>query len=394
MKKLLFIVNQGEISSNSSGGSSVYFSHLECLWQAGFEIELLAVQWSDKTTFKPEDYCQIRQFVSVIEPYVIQRTKKVNFFLHWYRAIFKPELSEYSFLNDDNIIFLKDFIKKRKVELIFADWRWSAIWAIFSKLSVPVVYGHHDWEYKLAKLRKKFTIIDTFHNFQKKRVEFALVRKATLCVSGSYTEAVEIEKISKKKVLYIPTTYKLIEPQLQAFEVPNLVHLGGMGTTANRLGLERFLEACWIEIQQKQPSIKLIVIGDLSQAPETLIKKLNDPNILCTGFVPDLQTVLHPRDIHIIPWQYNTGTRTRIPVVLNYEQVLVTTKEAALCFPEITENNSVLCQDLKEMTKEILNLYSDRERLHLLSKKGKELFSEVFTTDRQVEKMKQLDQLV
>lgn len=394
MKKLLFIVNQGEISPNTNGGASVYYSHLECLWRAGFQIELLAVQWSDKTAFKPEDYSQVKQFVSGVEPYVIKRTKGIKNFTHWFRAIFEPQLYEYSFLNDVNNAFLEQYIEKRNIELIFAEWRWTAIWAVFAKVSIPVIYGHHDWEYKLAKLRKKLTVKDKFHNFQKKRVEFALVRNASLCISGSYTETVEIENISEKKALYIPTTYAPIEPKLPALESPNIIHLGGMGTTANRLGLERFLDLCWDVIHKTQPTIKLVVIGDLSQVSASLTKKLQAPNIVCKGFVADLQTVLNPCDIHIIPWEYNTGTRTRIPVVLNYEQVLVTTKDAARCFPEITDKNSVLCQDLNEMIDKILNLYSDRERLHLLSKNGKALFLQVFTTASQFEKIKQLDRLI
>jgi len=56
INKILFIVNQGVISSDTNGGSSVYFSHLKLLYKAGFQIELLAVQWSDKDAFNAEDY--------------------------------------------------------------------------------------------------------------------------------------------------------------------------------------------------------------------------------------------------------------------------------------------------------------------------------------------------
>ena len=106
------------------------------------------------------------------------------------------------------------------------------------------------------------------------------------------------------------------------------------------------------------------------------------------GFVENLDTVMHPSDIHIVPWEYNTGTRTRIPVILNYQQVLVATKASVACYPEITLENSILCADLEQMTREIIHLFSDKERLYLLSEKGKETFKNTFTTESQVEKLK------
>ncbi len=211
-----------------------------------------------------------------------------------------------------------------------------------------------------------------------------MVKEVTTCISGSATEIAEIEAISGKKALYIPTTYKEITPILSANKTPNLVHLGGMGTTANRLGLERFLDICWSAIKKEIPNIQLKVIGSIKRAQPSLQQKLKDPNITCLGFVQDLGSVMHPQDIHIVPWEYNTGTRTRIPVILNYQQVLVATKASVACYPEITSENAVLCDDLAQMISKIVNLYSDKEKLHLLSEKGKETFKNTFTTESQV----------
>ena len=103
----------------------------------------------------------------------------------------------------------------------------------------------------------------------------------------------------------------------------------------------------------------------------------------------DLSKVLHPQDIHIIPWEHNTGTRTRLPLVLNYEQVLVATKESVKAFPEIINNqNALLCNTLEEMKTEITELIQNSERIKALSKAGKETFFNKFTVESQIEKMK------
>lgn len=391
MKKTLFIVNSGLISSNANGGASVYYSHLELLYKAGLEINLLVIQWGENDVFREEDYTEIQQFIVSLQTYKINsKTPKQNF-KRIYNAVFKPELFEYYFLNDENIEFLKKSIIKNKVDFVFADWRWAAIWACFSNLKVPVVYGHHDWEYKLAKLRSKPTFLKKFHTFQKKRVEYKLVRKVAVSISGSFTEAKEIEKISAKKALYVPTTYSQITPSLKPIKTPNIVHLGGMGTTANRLGLERFLDVCWQEIHQKNAAIKLVVVGSLRQATPSLIEKLKGKNIICKGFVGDLQEVLHPQDIHIIPWEFNTGTRTRIPVILNYEQVLIATKASVKAFPELkNKENAILSDNLKEMTKDVLELINQPEKRKIISKKGKETFLNHFMAENHTESLKKV----
>lgn len=388
-KKILFVVNAGEISSNANGGASVYYSHLELLHKAGFEVVLLAVIWNEDYTFIPEDYKEVEPFVSEIKSYkTVSKTPKKGF-NRLQNAIFNPAKFEYYFINKENNSFLQNLVQETNINLVLGDWRWAAIWANYANLKVPVVYAHHDWEYKLALIRSKPTLNKRFHTFQKKRVEFDLIKSVDACISGSKTETDEIKQISGKKALYLPTTYNTIQPKLKSNSKPSIVHLGGMGTTANRLGLERFLEVCWKKIKQEIPDIQLKVIGSIKRAQPSLTEKLQDKNIECLGFVKDLNTVLHPQDIHIVPWEYNTGTRTRIPVVLNYEQVLVATKVSVACYPEITSENAVLSENLEEMTQQIIDLYSAKERLFLLSKRGKETFKNTFTVESQIGNLQQ-----
>ena len=136
------------------------------------------------------------------------------------------------------------------------------------------------------------------------------------------------------------------------------------------------------------PNIQLKIIGNLKNAQSSLTQKLEDNQIIKVGFVKDLSTELYPEDIHIIPWEYNTGTRTRVPVILNYQQVLVGTSEAVKCFPEINSKNAILCQGLNVMKDAIIDLYSDREKLHLLATSGKKTFKETFTSESQTKPLK------
>jgi glycosyltransferase involved in cell wall biosynthesis len=390
MKKILFIVNAGVISSNENGGASVYYSHLELLHKAGFQIQLLAIEWADSIPFEKEDYTEVKPMVEGVIPF------KANFKLpkkglkRLFNAVFSPETFEYYFLNEKNKRYLTKLVLDNSIDIVWSEWRWAGLLAWYSKLKTPVIYAHHDWEYKLAKLRSKRNLLGRFHTFQKKRVEYKMVKGVAGSISGSFTETKEIEKISSKKAIYIPTTYSSVLPKLIKNDVPRIVHLGGMGTTANRLGLERFLDVSWKSIKDNFPAVKLQVIGSLKAAPESLLKKLKEPNIICSGFVKDLQLVLRPEDIHIIPWEYNTGTRTRIPVIFNYKQALVAISASVEAFPEIKHNkNAVLCKDLKEMSNEVSKLIGNKSKRQKISKEAKETFLTHYTSKSHISKLKE-----
>jgi glycosyltransferase involved in cell wall biosynthesis len=388
MKKILFIVNAEKISPNANGGAAVLYSHLELLHTLNYEVILLAIQWNKKYPFLKEDYTEVESFVSEIVTYSIDPGKRKRGLSWVYHAIFKPTEFEYFFVNENNKKFLQKIIKEKQIDLLWCEWRWSAIWAMKTPVSIPKYYSHHDWEYKLALLRSKPSLNKKFHTFQKQRVEIQLVKEMDGCISGSQTEAEEIQKISGKKVLYLPTTYDAVSTELSPKQHPSIVHLGGMGTTANRLGLERFIDVCWSQIKSEVNDVELLVVGSIKRAQPSLLEKLKDSQIKCVGFVEDLNTILHPKDIHIVPWEYNTGTRTRVPVALNYEQALVATRESVRCYPEITNENAILCEDLEEMKEAIIRLYSDREKLHLLATKGKQTFLEKFTLKGQKNRLK------
>jgi len=388
MKKLLFIANAEKISPNANGGAAVLFSHLQLLHALDYEITLLAVEWTEAYQFKKEDYQEVEPYISEIVSYKADQGKRKRGLNWMFHAIFKPTEFEYFFVNQNNIDYLQKIVKEKSIDLVWCEWRWSTIWAMKTPLSIPKIYAHHDWEYKLALLRGKSTLNKRFHTFQKKRVEMQMVRNMTACVSGSKTEAEEIKSISNKKALYLPTTYENITPKLTTRKQPSIVHLGGMGTTANRLGLERFIDVCWSEIKSSIPNVELIVVGSLKRAQSSLQRKLEDNQIKTVGFVENLEEVLSPEDIHIIPWEYNTGTRTRIPVALNYKQILVAIKESTKCYPEITQENAILCDNLEQMKEAIIHLYSNREKLHLLATKGKQTFLDNFTLEIQLNQLK------
>lgn len=381
------MVNAGEISPDKSGGASVHYSHLELLHALGYDVHLIVFIWDDSYQFDLKDYYKVEGFIKEITSFKISTKTVIRGVKRMYNAFFNPLKFEYAFINKENIDNLKQLIHQRDYDLVWCEWRWTAILYSQLKDTRKSIYSHHDWEYKLSKHKNKNTFKHKFHRFQKKRGEWGLVKSFRACVSGSYTESKDIENITKKKALYLPTTYAL-KSDVNSTENISIIHLGGMNTTANRLGLERFLDVCWPEIKQSHPTIKLKVIGSVSDAHTELTEKFEDPSVEIKGFVEDLDVVMYSSDIHIIPWEYNTGTRTRLPLALNYEQAVVATKASIKAFPEmINDKNVLLCDTLEEMTLKIKSLLKNPEKIEYFGKAGKETFLEAFTLNGQLKKL-------
>ncbi|WP_046755606.1 glycosyltransferase [Kordia jejudonensis] len=394
---ILFLVNNTKISPNANGGASVYFSHLELLHKAGFTVHLLFLDWNHDNTKAVISENINQDFVDEISEFynsaavlhVAYEVPKLSM-NHLLNAVIHPEKFEYHFINAQNEVLLQNYCAQKQIDLMWAEWRWSVLLAAYTSIDIPKIYAHHDWEYKLGKLRKQQKGLKyKFHLYQKKRVEMDVIQKVEACVSGSFTETEELKAFGATKSMYIPLTYSKTDITENDAKVPTIVHVGGMGTTANRIGLERFLEVCWETIKQQIPHVKLNVIGSLKYASDSLQRRLEDPQINCLGFVKNLAPELKAYDIHIIPWEYNTGTRTRIPLVFNHAQVLVSTKAAASCYPELMhDENCILSNDLQHMTTQIIDLYNNAEKRIFTGDNARKTFLENFTTNTQIEKLK------
>jgi glycosyltransferase involved in cell wall biosynthesis len=238
---------------------------------------------------------------------------------------------------------------------------------------VPVVYVHHDWLYRIKALRNHRAI-----NPWQQAVEEQLVRSVSAVVCGSKPECAEIAQAGGRQVYYLPVSYEPVTVDLEGAEdkPPRLVHLGGMGTTANREGLLAFSERVWPTL--KISGVEFEVIGDTTGAPAALQEHLR--TVKCIGFIKDLTTGLRPFDIHVIPWEYSTGQRTRLPVAFNHAQVVVATRAAVACYPEARDReNCRLVDRLEDMVPVITELLADPGERSRLGRAARATFEKHFT---------------
>lgn len=398
-KKLqcLLITEDNPISFNAYGGiCALTYSHLELLKQANIEVYLVVLTDLQKesrflafTNSHDSDWGQVKEWLSGYQIIRCESSLKTRTHLQNLLLILKnPSRYLYSIVNDNTIAELKQIILKLDPQFLFAEHRIPAILAKYSAPDIPLIYSHADWEWRLLALRKPEKMADWRYRFRRwltRRVEESLVRQVSACVSVSFTEAQDIKRVGSKRVAYFPPTYPLTKPPERNPKPSTLriVHLGGMTATAGRLGLQRFLEVVWPDISNNQETpLELWIIGNLDNAPPSLIRKLDQVSAICTGFVDDLSSVLRPFDVHVIAWEHNTGARTKVPLAFSYGQVLVSTKVAVEGFPELRNGeNCILVDHLHHMSCKILDLVKHTAKREKIGLEAHETFMQQFTRE-------------
>jgi glycosyltransferase involved in cell wall biosynthesis len=236
----------------------------------------------------------------------------------------------------------------------------------------PVIYSHHDWLYKVRALASAGPV-----NARMQRQEEDVARAADGVVSGSFSECQQLRSLGCRDVAYIPVAYdRVVGQNGDLTGSPRIVHLGGLATTANRMGLERFFDIVWPVLPRERRN--LWVIGDVSAAGPALTRHLQ--SVTCTGYVSDLKPLLRPFDVHIIPWEHDTGQRTRLPMIFSHQQVVVAVKAAVACYPEVRDGeNCRLVDRLDQMAAVIDGLQNDPAERRRLGVAARETFERSFT---------------
>lgn len=394
--RCLFVMEDHPITPDAPGGGPVLMhSRLELLANSNVEIALVILcnphhsfGFSEYVKSQPEMWNKVQSWC--ISHHVMQlsymsvksRLKRLLL------ALNNPTAYLFRTVNEKTIAAFREVIAEVKPDVIWVENLNPAVLAWRSTKTIPVIYSHHDWIWRIIKLdqgQKANTWHSKFRFWLLERTEKSLIRQVAGCVTASATEAAEVSNLNSKHVAYFPTAY--VPTDLSKAETPappaRIVHLGGMATVANRIGLERFLDVAWPGIcGSLGTSPELWIVGSLTNAPDSLLGKLKQPGLISTGFVQDLSSVLRPFDIHIIPWEHNTGTRTRIPLILNYAQVVVSTRAAAACLPELVDGeNCVLVDDLGRMGDEVVALLFDEPRRKRIGEAGRKTFLRHFTQE-------------
>jgi glycosyltransferase involved in cell wall biosynthesis len=194
------------------------------------------------------------------------------------------------------------------------------------------VYSQTDIQFRVRQIRARsnqpLTLYERAMIAITRRAEIEVFKAAPHIITGSTTDAARIREMANRKdgvrvigMSYAATPIELKSPHAVT---PIVTHLGSLETTANRAGLEAYLR----KAHPFLPNVPLWVIGEAGSVKPPLKDLLNDPRVEFKGYQPNLGAVLRPYDIAILPYEHDTGYRTKLPLLMGYGQVVVTTRAA------------------------------------------------------------------
>lgn len=163
-----------------------------------------------------------------------------------------------------------------------------------------------------------------------------------------------------------------------------IVHLGSTETTANRIGLQAYFQEAHEQVvtlcREQKIELQLWLLGDTSRAKEPLAGQIRRSGAKLTGHVTNFDATLRPFDVTIIPYEHDTGFRSKMPLLFRYGQVLVSTRAAlAGSWVEGLEKACVVVDSIADFPQAIANLAADPAERERLGRAANAFFNQHFS---------------
>jgi glycosyltransferase involved in cell wall biosynthesis len=336
MSRILFIVPGVPLTFNYSGAASRAAQNFLALQSLGHEMHVLRFhnpggsraildfEAASEAGQKPRQSAASWQEVELPENGSHSRVESLR------RIFLAPTLHEFP-----RHLMLADAIhacvEATQPDLLWAEHSDAAagVWRL--RPNLPWVYAQTDMRYLIRSIRKGHqNLTDGLADLAGRRAEASVIRAASFVVTGSHQEQLRLHKAGARAVSVIPMvsqSFPMLDLTSASASDLRLVHLGALETTANRHGLTAYLARAH-SAALAQASFTLMVVGDTTGLKPPLSGLLRQPGVVCTGYVPDLATVLRPFDVSIFPYTYDSGYRTKLPLLMGYAQVILATRAA------------------------------------------------------------------
>jgi len=399
MHKGLFIFADTPLASNHSGAASRYHQNFTALAELCEEVDVLRLHTQDgypsvldfeKDSLEHQTAQQKARLWLDLE--IDSSAPSRSYSQVFTECLFTPLKFIYPHLVENaNKI-------REKVEVIAPDFLWvehSEPAALVSSLNlnIPWIFSHIDILPRIRQVRYPIkNLRDRFFLTAYDRAEVQIDHAPTAVITASTTEADWLRQVrsngQKGSVHYIPMAY-LGDPVLPVGSSSpdvRIIHLGSLETTANRAGLTSYLEKVHHRVigslQETGLSCELWILGDSSRVKSPLRELLERSKAILAGYVPDLEAVLRPYDIAILPYEFDTGFRTKLPLFFKFYQVVVATRQGvAGTNLDGLENVCILTDTVDEFPKVISELVQDEEKRRELAQKAADFYQSNFRFD-------------
>jgi len=254
--------------------------------------------------------------------------------------------------------------------------------------TVPVILDEHNLEFELQRrvsqeerslLRRAFAGLEYC---KVRREEMAVWRQIDGCALTSTRELA----VLRAAVRDVPATVVPNGVDVEYFsdagvkpDRQNIVFTGMLGYRPNVDGVLWFTREILPRVLKQLPSVVFTVVGT-GVPPE--VRRLEGPNVLVTGTVPDVRPYLGRAGVVVVPLRMGSGTRLKVLEGLAMGRPMVSTSLGCEGI-EVRSGEHLLVADKPgEFSAGVVDLLRDPTRADAMGQRGREMVRRQYAWDR------------
>ncbi len=155
-----------------------------------------------------------------------------------------------------------------------------------------------------------------------------------------------------------------------ACEGPALVFTGKMDFRPNVDAMLWFCESILPRIRAQIPDVCLYIVG---QRPAPVVRRLAErPDVVVTGFVPDVRPYVADADVYVVPLRMGGGTRLKVLEAMTMGKAVVSTALGCEGYGLTAGREVVLAEDPEAFATEVVALIRNPSRRLELGSRARE----------------------
>ncbi|QJX64158.1 glycosyltransferase family 4 protein [Niallia circulans] len=313
MKEALIISLKNPIRKNKVGGQQDILGRVLALHKLGYHVDIIAIDNKDQL----QNDTKLPDGVNL---YLYEKKFNLN-------KLIKYPIATATRFQDEIVSFLQQ--KKYDIsicesEFLYVYWQLGLVQSKRSFLRMHNVESEYYTSLASSErnlLKKILYNIDSYRLKSLEKGKFLEVEKL-LFISNDEYNRMDIAH-NRKDILpaIFPIYTQDIEKNIASNNNSNILIFGDFTLEINKNGLNWFLKSVWPKIIEKNPSIKLNVVGKGSESYK------NDYNLHTLGYVEDLKSLFDSFQIVAIPLLEGAGVKIKLVESLLRRKTIITTSK-------------------------------------------------------------------
>ena len=160
----------------------------------------------------------------------------------------------------------------------------------------------------------------------------------------------------------------------------DIAFVGGFQHTPNVDAVLYFVKEIWPEVKRKLPGVKFYIVGSKPPAEVEILQE-SDKDIVVTGYIPDLGSVLDNIKLSVAPLRFGAGIKGKIGTSMSYGVPCVATKIASEGMGLVEGEQILVADHADELVELIASAYEDRALWETVSEGGLEFVNENYSVE-------------